>query len=152
MASIFPFTNPATFEAETDTTLPLYYDVEWDFAKVEDVPAYNAPLYYGGEPHIVSGLPAVKSWAWRALHTERFLNEVYSWNYGNEMMSVIGEMWDEGVKIAELSRYCRECLMASPYITAVRDISITFESKEARVYMSCRVDTLYGTDSLEVVI
>ena len=145
MASIFPFTNPAVVAAEAEAPLPMYYDVEWDYDR-------NVPIYYGGEPHIVDGLPAVKSWAWRALYTERFLNEVYSWNYGNEMMSVIGEAWDAGVKIAELSRYCRECLMASPYITAVRDISVSFESKEARVKMSCSLDTVYGSATLEVVV
>ena len=139
MASIFPFISP-TPAAEEE--LPVYRDVDWDYI-------HNKPVFVSGDPLIVSGLPAIKSWAWRALYTERFLNEVYSWNYGNEMMRVIGSMWDPDVKISELSRYCRECLMASPYIIGVRDIVVTFA--DARVTMSCRIDTVYGTDQLEVV-
>lgn len=145
MASIFPFTNPSRYITTTteEKELPLYRDVEWDFLN-------NKPVFLRGEPKIVNGLPAVMSWAWRALYTERFLNEIYSWNYGNEMMGVVGEPWDKDVKTAELSRYCFECLFSSPYITNVYNINVSFFG--SRVTMSCNVNTIYGSDRLEVVV
>ena len=146
MASIFPFTNPRAYASTPSTDLPLYYDVGWDYAN----DGYGAPQFGVGDPVVVSGLPAVMSWAWRALYTERFLNEVYSWNYGNEMMTVVGEPWDPGVKTAELSRYATECLTVSPYITGVYDFAVTFSG--TRVTINSRVETVYGSGLLEVTI
>lgn len=142
MTDIFPFIQPALY-SETAAELPIYRDVEWDFQ-------HNKPVCIRGEPRIVEGLPAVMSWAWRALHTERFLNEIYSWNYGNEVMSLVGGEWSPETKVAEASRYIEECLTQSPYVTGIEKPSATFEGSTATLF--CRVCTVYGVDSLEVTV
>ena len=141
MSSIFPFIQPQVYVDTEDTELPLYYDVEWDFS-------LNKPVFQRGEPKITTGLPAVMSWAWRALNVERFLNEIYSWNYGNEVKHMVGEAWDPDVKISEAARYVRECLTVLPYIKNATNISAAF--LDGTVSLSCTVETVYGDSNMEV--
>lgn len=142
MADIFPFVQPTLYSEEAEE-LPIYRDVAWDFSQ-------NRPICVRGEPKIVEGLPAVMSWAWRALHTERFLNEIYSWDYGNEVMSLVGGEWAPETKVAEASRYIEECLTQSPYITGIEKPVATFSG--STVTLSCKVLTVYGSDQLEVTL
>lgn len=142
--SIFPFIQPQIYTSEdlpAENELPLYADVAWDFES-------GKPVFVRGEPKIVTGLPAVMSWAWRALKQERFINEIYSWNYGNEIMSLIGQQWLQETKLAEAVRYIRECLMVSPYITGVKNVFAAFE--DGLVTISCTVQTIYGEATLNV--
>jgi len=141
--SIFPFIQPQAYTEipAAEEPLPLYRDIEWNFER-------NKPVFVRGEPVIVSGLSAVMSWAWRALHQERFVNEIYTWNYGNELLTMIGQQWLQETKLAEAVRYIRECLMVSPYIKGVNDIRASFE--DGLVTIACRVVTVYGEQGLEV--
>ena len=112
MANIYPFIQPALHIAEQTDGIE-YRDIAWDYAA--NMPRFSA----NGEPEIVSGLEAVKSWAWRALHTERFLNDIYSWNYGCEIMTLAGQQWIREVKEAEAVRYVRECLIQHSDISGI---------------------------------
>lgn len=146
MDSIFPFIQPQVYTADdlpSATELPLYADVAWDFEN-------GLPVFVRGEPVIVTGLNAVLSWAWRALKQERFVNEIYSWNYGNEIMTLIGQQWQQETKEAEAVRYIRECLTALPYITGVGDIKISFEGEGGRLTIACSIQTVYGEATINV--
>ena len=143
MEGIFPFIQPRIYTADelaVAEELPPYVDVEWNFVS-------DMPVFVRGDARIVTGLPAVMSWAWRALHQERFLNEIYTWNYGNEIMIMMGKRWQPETKIAEAARYVRECLRVSPYITDVQEITAAFEKSILRI--ACTVVTMYGAQRLE---
>ena len=58
--------------------LPLYTDVRMDYDA-------GVPVWSGGEPVLVSGLEAVKGWAWRAVDTARYRFSHFSWSYGCEL-------------------------------------------------------------------
>lgn len=141
--SIFPFLQPQIFAAASNTALPPYCDVKWDY--VRDVPVFS-----GGEPVLVTGIEAVMGWAWRALHTERYQHPVYSWDYGCEISDLIGQNWTRGAKEAEAARYIRECLTANPYITGVDDIRAQFA--DGVLTLSCTVRIIYGDERLEALI
>ncbi|MFQ7857276.1 MAG: DUF2634 domain-containing protein [Flavonifractor plautii] len=64
MRQLFPIFQTTAPEG-TAQALPLYWDVDMDYDK-------GVPRFSGGEPVLASGLEAVKGWAWRALHTERY--------------------------------------------------------------------------------
>ena len=140
MASIFPFLQPQAYAEQAQET-ELYTDVKWDCVN-------GKPICAHGEPIVVTGLPAVMSWAWRAIYMERFLHEAYSWDYGNESHTMIGQQWLPEVKIAEAERYTKECLLQNPYITAVRDISVSFDG--GVIYIKATLDTVYGSDVLDM--
>ena len=140
MNSIFPFIQPQRY-AQGSTALPMCRDVEWDFKK-------DCPAFVDGRPKYVNGLPAVVSWAYRALKTPRFTNEIYTWDYGNEAQRLVGTPWVPETKKAEAERYVRECLLQYPYITAVENVAVEFANGELTITLD--MVTVYGSAKLEV--
>jgi len=139
MADIFPFLQPEAVTAET--TLPLAREIKWDFAR-------NVPVFSGGVPVEVTGREAVAVWAWKALHTERFRWPVYTWDYGCEARSLIGQAYTEELKESEAARCVRECLLINPYISDVTDVTTDFA--DGLLTISCRLVTIYGEETLNV--
>lgn len=137
--SIFPIMQPEAFTIETE--LPLYKETDWDFER-------NVPIYKNGSPSIVTGLRAVLVWAWKALHVQRYRYDIYTWDYGNEIESLIGQPYTDELKQAEAIRYVRECLLVNPYITDVTDIVTSFV--DSKITIQCKIMTVYGEVSLDV--
>ena len=94
MTDLFPIIQPEVVQEETE--LPLYREVKWDFEKGE-------PVFRGGEPVVAEGAEAIKTWVWKALVTERARYEIYSWNFGSEVESLIGQPYTDELKRAERS-------------------------------------------------
>lgn len=139
MASLFPLVEvPDTAKTETGTA-KLYREVQWDYAR-------NCPVWRGGRPVIVTGLEAVKSWAWMTVQTIRRSKDIFSNNHGCDLNTLAGRPFSEAVRQSEASRVLRECLMVNPYITDVQQISVDFSG--STVSMSCCITTVYG----EVII
>lgn len=137
--NIFPIIQPQV--DETAAELKLYKEVKWDFNK-------NVPVFENGSPVIVTGKEAVLVWAWKALHTARYRHEIYTWDYGSEIESLVGQPSSEELKQAEAARYLRECLLINPYITDVSNITVTFEGEKLNI--SCTIETIYGEANLNV--
>lgn len=131
--TLFPMIQPEI--TQEDTERELYREIQWDFEK-------NVPVFKNGTPVIVSGKDAVLVWAWKALQTPRFRHEIYTWDYGNEAESLIGQPFTDELKQAEAVRYVRECLLINPYITDVTDISVAFE--DGKLKITCAISTVYG--------
>jgi len=131
--SLFPSIQPQS--VKTGTELKLYKEVKWDFEN-------NIPVFKNGSPVIVTGKEAVLVWAWKALHTPRFRYEIYTWDYGCEVESLIGQPFTDELKQAEAARYVRECLLINPYITGVSDVSVSFG--DGTLNISCTIETVYG--------
>lgn len=120
---------------EEETELPLYREVKWDFEKGE-------PVFRGGEPVVVEGAEAIKTWVWKALVTERARYEIYSWDFGSEVESLIGQPYTDELKRAEAVRYVREALEINPYIKEVTAASVEFDNGVLTIDVT--VDTVYG--------
>ncbi|MFR9189844.1 MAG: DUF2634 domain-containing protein [Anaerotruncus massiliensis (ex Togo et al. 2019)] len=120
---------------QEETELPLYREVKWDFEKGE-------PVFRGGEPVVAEGAEAIKTWVWKALVTERARYEIYSWNFGSEVESLIGQPYTDELKRAEAVRYVREALEINPYITEVTAASVDFDNGVLTIDVT--VDTVYG--------
>ena len=131
--TIFPIIQPA-IEAVAET-LPIYRETAWDYEN-------DRPIYRNGSPFIIEGKEAVEVWIWNALQTVRRRHEIYTWDYGNDLESLIGQTFTEELKRSEAVRYVRECLMVNPYITEVKDIEVTFS--DGTLMISCAVSTIYG--------
>ena len=129
--TIFPYLQPEAV-AEADA-LPLLREIKWDFTA-------DRPVFENGEPVWVEREAAVAVWAWNALYTERGTYEIYTPGYGSD--------WSEELKQAEARQYVTECLLASPYITAVNDLTASFAG--GRLTASFAIDSIYGPVRMEV--
>ncbi len=137
--SIFPIIQPQSIDSATE--MKIYKEIKWDYEN-------NTPVFRNGSPVIVSGREAVLVWAWKALHTPRFRHEIYTWNYGCETESLIGQPYTEDLKQSEAARYVKECLQINPYITGVSDITVKYV--EDALSIKCTIETVYGEVSIDV--
>lgn len=132
--SLFPFFGDIQTDTDTDT-LPIYREVSWDFAN-------NIPIVERGNFVITTGIAAIKTWAFKAMKTERFRYRIYSWDFGCEMENLIGESFTPNLTKAECVRYIKEALLIHPYITAVSEVSVSFSA--GKLSIAAKLETVYG--------
>jgi hypothetical protein len=130
-------------EESADATLPLCQEVAWDYEN-------NKPIFRRGRPVMVTGKEAVEVWIWKALYTARYRYEIYSWDYGSEFESLIGQAYSDTLKTAEAPRYLKECLLINPYITAVKNITVAYEDN--RLTVEGTAETVYGEVSVHATV
>ena len=131
--NLFPMIQP---ELELkDASLPMYKEVAWDFE-------HNIPIYKNGSPKWITGKEAVLVWAWKALHVQKYIYPIYSWNYGCQLESLIGQTVSEELKQSEAMRYVRQTLTENPSITDVKEVSVSFTNDVLSI--SCILNTRYG--------
>lgn len=128
-------------QTEQVEALPLYTDVAMDYTE-------GKPLWQNGEPVWVTGLEAVKSWAWRAVATQRFQWLTFTWDYGCELLSLIGYSYLASTKVSEAKRYVQECLLMSPYISQVAVTNVTFDGDT--LHMDVSFTSVYGGGDFSV--
>ena len=119
--SLFPFVTYEEDIAENNP-LPLYKEVDKGLK-------------------IVEGNEAIKIWIYKALQTPRYQYEIYSWDYGSELLSLIGKAYTKGLTQSEASRYIKEALLINPYILDVNVVSTSFDGDILSA--NVRVKTIY---------
>lgn len=139
--SLFPSVQPA-LSTPRSAQLPTPVEVAWDFDR-------GVPVFRSGAPLTVSGLEAIRVWAWKTLHTPRYRHPIYSYSYGNDAYGLIGKAYTEQLKHSEAARMIREALTVNPYITDVADVEVSF-SDDGTLSVSCTVKTIYGEVNLSV--
>ncbi|WP_417044759.1 DUF2634 domain-containing protein [Dysosmobacter sp.] len=136
--SLFPQFTPPTAQRRE---LPLFRDVLMDYEA-------GQPVWESGNPVFVTGLEAVKGWAWRAIDTARYRYPCFSWSYGCELENLIGQPYQAETKKSEAERYVTEALLVSPYIREVRATNVRFEG--STLHMEVELSTVYGKERLYV--
>ena len=139
MRELFPLFQTAPQSAAA--ALPLLRDVAMDYEK-------GAHMFAGGNPVVVSGLEAVKSWAWRAIQTARYRYSSFSWDYGCELENLVGQPYGQDTRRSEAVRYVREALEVCPYITSAQASVEGLEGSSLHIRVVMR--TVYGDGTLEV--
>ena len=138
--SLFPFISNVD-EVKIDNSFPLYREVAWDFDN-------NIPVLENSDFKIVEGNNAIKVWVYKALLTPRYNYSIYSWNYGSELMDLIGKAYTPPLTKEEAKRYIKEALLINPYILEVTVIDTDF--KNDLLSADVKITTIYGES--EVVI
>ena len=137
--TLFPmFSTPV---AGGSVDLPLYTDVAMDYDA-------GTPRWESGQPVVVTGLEAVKSWAWRAIKTARYRFSYNSWDYGCELERLIGQPYRAETRRSEAARYVEEALTVCPYITAATATVEGLEGSTLRI--SVTMSTVYGKTDLSI--
>ena len=138
--SLFPF---VTYKEDIvkNNSFPLYKEVAWDFKR-------DVPILENGDFKIVEGNEAVKVWVYKALLVPRYNYSIYSWDYGSELMDLIGKAYTPQLTKSEAKRYIEEALKINPYILDVNVIDTDF--KDSILSANVKITTVYGES--EVVI
>ena len=138
--SIFPF---VTYKEDIvkNNSFPLYREIAWDFKR-------DIPILENGDFKIVEGNEAIKVWVYKALLVPKYNYSIYSWNYGSELMDLIGKAYTPQLTKSEAKRYIEEALKINPYILDVNVIDTDF--KDSVLSANVKITTIYGES--EVVI
>ena len=131
--SLFPFISNAD-EIKVDNTFPLYKEVAWNFKN-------NIPILENGDFKIVEGNEAIKVWVYKAILTPRYNYSIYTWDYGSELLDLIGKAYTPSLTKEEAKRLIKEALEINPYILEVEIADISF--KDSLLSAVVKVKTIY---------
>ena len=138
--SLFPFISNAD-EVKVDNTFPMYKEVAWDFEK-------DTPIIQNGDFKIVEGNEGIKVWVYKALLTPRYNHSIYSWDYGSELMDLVGKAYTPSLTKEEAKRYIKEALLINPYILEVNVIDASFDN--GVLSADIKIVTIYGESEVTI--
>ena len=141
MMSLFPFISNNVDEMKVDNIFPMYREIAWDFEK-------NIPILENGDFKIVEGNEAIKVWVYKALLTPRYNYSIYSWDYGSELMDLIGKAYTQSLTKEEAKRYIKEALLINPYILEVNVVDTSFNS--GILGADIKLLTIYGESEVMI--
>ena len=138
--SLFPF---VTYKEDIvkNNSFPLYREVAWDFKR-------DIPILENGDFKIVEGNEAIKVWVYKALLVPRYNYSIYSWNYGSELMDLIGKAYTPQLTKSEAKRYIEEALKINPYILDVNVIDTDF--RDSVLSADIKIVTIYGESEVTI--
>lgn len=136
--SLFPFISNVE-EVKVDNTFPMYKEVAWDFEN-------NVPILENGDFKVIEGNEAIKVWILKTLSINRYEFEIFSWDYGTELMNLIGKAYTPSLTKEEAKRYIKEALEINPYIINIDVVDVSFS--DAILHGEVKIETIYGEDNL----
>ena len=138
--SLFPFVSN-TDEIKVDNSFPMYKEIAWDFKR-------NIPILENGDFKIVEGNEAVKVWVYKAILTPRYNYSIYTWDYGSELLDLIGKAYTPSLTKEEAKRLIKEALEINPYILEVEITDINF--KDSLLSADIKIVTIYGESEVTI--
>lgn len=134
------------FLEKTDTEveeMPIFKEYAIDFKTREYIKDENGIK-------VLEKNEALKVWIFKALKTERFrYTDVHSNNYGSELETNIGTIYQKSVKDALMINQIRDTLLVNPYILECYNFEISNED-EYIPQITFNVKTVYGELEMEV--
>lgn len=97
---------------------------------------------------IVEGLDAIKVWIYLALRVPRYRHVIYSWDYGNELETLVGQGYTQDHLELEVNRMLEEALLINENILSIDNLEVTQESD--KISVSFTANTLYGEVDVNV--
>lgn len=94
----------------------------------------------------VDGTDAIMQAAYKILKTERFAYEIYSRNYGAEIVGLVGQ--DKAYVNSVLPSRVGDALLSDDRITSIEDFAIS-EIDSETLLMQCTLNTVQGAVALE---
>lgn len=132
-------------KAETEVEeMPTFKEYAIDFKTGEYIKDENNDI------KVLEKNEALKVWIFKALKTERFRYvDVHSDNYGSELETNIGTIYQKSVKDALMINQIRDTLLVNPYILECYNFDISNEN-EYVPQITFNVKTVYGKLEMEV--
>ena len=91
------------------------------------------------------GKEALKQAIYKILFTERYAYEIYDWNYGCELNSLLGKSGKQIEALAE--KYIEDALLADERIEQITDFKTEFEKNKLKISFTAK--TIYGDVNFE---
>ena len=134
------------FLEKTDTEIeemPIFKEYAIDFKTGEYIKE-------GNDIKVLEKNEALKVWIFKALKTERFrYTDVHSDEYGSELETNIGAIYQKSVKDALMINQIRDTLLVNPYILECYNFNISNED-EYVPQITFNVKIIYGELEMEV--
>ena len=132
-------------KAETEVEeMPTFKEYAIDFKTGEYIKDENNDI------KVLEKNEALKVWIFKALKTERFRYvDVHSDNYGSELETNIGTIYQKSVKDVLMINQIRDTLLVNPYILECYNFEISNED-EYVPQITFNVKTIYGELEMEV--
>lgn len=129
--------DPSTLpEIDVEESPPIEWGVNFETGKLT-----------GGK---VTGLEALKVWAWNVLQIERFAFEQFTWNCGSELQSLIGKAQPQSLTESDARRMVEECVTQNKYITGIENFRCVVNGTDLDISFSLITD--FGEVSMNVVV
>ena len=144
--SFYPFIDflaDTNIDITEDEPLPLYREIAWDFKN-------DHPLVENNEFKIVEMNDAISVWIYHAIKTYRYAFSIYSWDFGCEIDTLLGQNYTPAHTKAEVTRYITDALMINPYILSIEKIIVNSDGDTLQV--DIRVITVYEELELNFVV
>ena len=133
--SFFPFFGVELADKESTNEYPTLQDIAIDFKT-------GSPIIENNTFKVVYENEALKVWVYRALKIDRFSHLMYSWDFGNEVMTLVNQGYTYQLTRVEVKRYIEEALYVHPYIKDVQIDYIDFSNSALKVNLT--ITSIYG--------
>lgn len=141
--SVFPFlTSPE--ETAPAAALGIYTEWAYDFEN-ERLEIIN------GAMRLISGIPALKVWVFKAAKTAMGRYLAYSVRFGSRLEDMLGRSGAGPDVLGEAEATLSEALVKSPYITAVSGVTAQLDQDDT-IRITATVETIYGPFQTEVSV
>ena len=96
----------------------------------------------------VTGFEAIKQWVRLVLSVDRYTFNQYSWDYGNDLSTLIGKHYDEAYIKNEAKRMIEDALSVNEYITGIDNFECKLQND--KLVASFILNTTYGRGEIDV--
>lgn len=141
MSGLFPFISVNAEEDIVKKELPPLREIAIDFKT-------GAPIVENKMFKTVEGVEALKVWIYRALKVERFVYDIYSWDFGSEMYSLFGKGYSNALTKEEVKRLAKEAVLINPYILDVEIKDISFIDADLTINM--KIESVFGDEEFKL--
>lgn len=122
----FSFIDGSSATKATAVTLEPFREFEWDIETHEFV-------IRDGQVCILEGAPALKIWIYKTLLSQRGRYQAYTWNYGNDLDSLVGAAMTRDVISSEAKRITEEALYTNKHILNLKDFTAVLEDNQLNI-------------------
>lgn len=133
---MFPFDmeDDEIFPDAEDNGMPSDYEIDFRTGKLTG--------------RVITGIEAVMQWAKIALSIDRYVYPQFSWNYGSELNTLIGQNYDKEYIESEAKRMIEDALTVHEDILGIDEFECSFEKD--KLTASFVVETNYGRGEMSV--
>lgn len=132
---MFPFDLDEEEEIEVDEQKePKDWEIDFDTGKLTG--------------RIVTGFDAIKQWVRLVLSVDRYTFPQYSWDYGNDLSTLIGQHYDEAYIKSEAKRMIEDALSVNEDITGIENFECSLQGD--KLVATFTLNTTYGSGEVDV--
>lgn len=141
----YPFLYPRQVEEENPKELRLAEEWAWDYET-------QSFKFEKGKFYKVYKNEAIKIWLWKLFQTQRFLYKVYNGDYGEELTTLIGRGYTQGLVYSEAKRFVEEAIYYNlhDYVEKITNFKVEFDN--GNLIVSFTAITPYGSTNYKGVI